>query len=171
MTFIVLLAVGTTLGFMEAEHDGIRVRAEVKSSHYTWEITNLTNEPVVRFEIGQFGGYAVQVPEGWQFEQDRTLLRAWTDDPAHALQPGLMYRFAMDISSAGGGLTPVTLRVGTRDGRMIELAGIWGTAPDSMTAILLVPGTILVLALIHMLLLARSDRRHQVEAVTAGPAR
>jgi len=152
-----ILVVGV-LGAFEAEKGGVRIRADVQSSIYTWQVTNVSAPPVTRFEIGQHHGYYFVGPEGWQVDADDRIFRAWTSDRLRALYPSRTGTFSLRMSSGGAVLGPVRAELGFASTEPLVFDGVWGTAPEPGRVVFLVALILLVLMLAHVLLLARRDR-------------
>ena len=146
------------LGAFEAEKGGVRIRADVQSSIYTWEVTNVSAPPITRFEIGQHHSYYFVGPKGWQVDADHRTFRAWTGDRLRALYPGRTGTFSLRMSSGGAVLGPVRAELGFGSAEPLVFDGVWGTSAEPGRVVLLVALILLVLMLAHVLLLARRDR-------------
>jgi len=146
------------LGAFEAEQDGVRIRADVQSSIYTWQVTNVSAPPITHFEIGQHHGYYFVGPKGWQVDADGRTFRAWTGDRLRALYPGGTGTFSLRMSSGGAVLGPVQAEVGFGSTEPVVFDGVWGTAAEPSRVVSLVAFVLLAVTVGHTMLLARRDR-------------
>jgi len=151
-----ILVVGI-LGAFEMDKGGVRIRADVQSSIYTWEVTNISAPPITRFEISQHHGYYFLGPNGWQVDADNRSFRAWTSDRLRALYPGRTGTFSLRMSSGGAVLGAVRAQVGFESAEPLVFDGVWGTAAEPDNVVLLVALVLLVIMLAHVLLVARRD--------------
>ena len=159
MTRIAMLVAVALIGPAEVQQGDVRIRANVRSSVFTWQVTNLGDEPIVRFEIPQHNGYNFLGPEHWEVEGDARTFRAWTVDPIYAIRPGQTCTFSQRVSSRGAVLGLVQARVGFTNGGWLTLAGVWGVAPEPLGTLILVPLALAAIVILHTLLLSRRDRR------------
>lgn len=149
LSLAMALVAGLVPSAMEVEHDGVRVRVDVHSQVYRWEVTNLSRESIVGFEVGQHHGYNFLAPEGWVAEFDAASFRATTDVGYRALYRDATREFSQRVSSSGAvlGLVNVTLR--TVQGETIEIPGVWGPVPESWSTIAVVPVVLALIAIIQ----------------------
>lgn len=156
---IAILVIASNPASRESKRDGVRIEVTVRSSVYTWNLTNRSAAPITEFEVGQHAGYDFRVPEGWSFETTRDRFRAWTDDDARAIRRGNTATFSQRVSSTGAVLGRVAAKVGLAHGPPVEFASIWGPQPEPASTVLAVPAVVIVIVLGHALLLARRERR------------
>ncbi len=152
-----ILVVGI-LGAFEVETGGVRIRADVQSSIYTWQVTNVSAPPITRFQIGQHHGYYFVGPKGWQVDADDRTFRAWTGDTLRALYPGRTGTFSLRMSSGGAILGPVRAEVGFGSAEPVVFDGVWSTAAEPGRVVSLVAIVLLAVMVGHTMLLARRDR-------------
>jgi hypothetical protein len=160
MGSMILLA--GTLGAFEAEQGGIRIRADVQSSIYTWQVTNVSAPPITRFEIGQHHGYFFVGPKGWEVDADDHTFRAWTRDRLRALYPGRTGTFSLRMTSGGAVLGPVRAELGFGSAEPVVFEGVWGTAAEPRRVVSLVALVLLAAMVGHTMLLARRDRARHI---------
>ena len=113
----------------EFEQSGVHVRVTVQVGQYYYDVTNSQPAPITRFEISQLHTYKHQAPKDWQIEESDDRFIAWTDEPAHGIQPGDSGRFSMCVGSAGAVLGQSPARVVFADGRTAEVPGVWCPQP------------------------------------------
>lgn len=153
------LAVGTVPAFGEVEAEGVRIRVHVRASEYTYEVTNLGRDPIMRFEFTFTNGYNFTPPDGWESDHDDGVFRAWTQRERDAIRSGHTGQFSLRVSSQGAVLGHVPARVETLSGKSVTLRNVWGAAPEPRGHVLLVAGVAGAIFVLHSLLLARSDCR------------
>ena len=157
-----VILVAGALGAFEMEKDGVRIRADVQSSIYNWQVTNVSAPPITRFEIGQHHGYYFVGPKGWQVDADNDTFRAWTGDRLRALYPGRTGTFSLRMTSGGAVLGPVRVEVGSGSSEPVVFDGVWGTAAEPGRVVFLVALVLLVVMVGHTMLLARRDRARHI---------
>jgi hypothetical protein len=153
-----VFAVGFGAGEVEAQ--GVRVRSSVSSNVYTWEVTNLGDSLIVRFEIPCHHAYNFKGPEGWEVSEDPSGFRAWTEDAILAIRPRRSGEFSARVTSLGAVLGSADARVELVSGDALRLEGLWSPVPEPRSTIWLIVGVILFLALLH----TRGEARRAVGA-------
>jgi|GEM_PF-5326947 len=126
------------------------------SHHYfgrtlTWTITNRGNHPCVRVEIPSAVAYDHVVPEGWEFDDQFSGLRAWTDEPAFSIFPGQSKEFR--ITAGGNGTKPgyVEATMGLTDGSRAKVGSVAAFEYESMLSRALPPLTVVAFAALVLL--------------------
>jgi hypothetical protein len=155
----------------EVEQEGVRIAVTLSSHIYMWDVTNLGPEPITSFEIAYHRCYQHIVPEGWEYEVDRRLFRAWAVDPEAAIQPNQTRSFRARTASGGNRLGTVTARVGLGpDGaRTVVFEEVWGPVKKSRGLVALVAVLVGVIAAFHAVMLGRRARTKERDPITAGP--
>jgi hypothetical protein len=164
---LVILIAAAALGPARVEKDGVRIRVDVRAHVYTYTVVNLDASPITRFEIEQHNAYDFQAPDGWEFEAEQGIFRAWATGEEAAIRYRQPRRFTMRVSSKGAVLGPVEARMSRESGDSVVIADLWGISPEPRATILLVSFVVTAVILIHAWLLARRDRRAAVRAVSA----
>jgi hypothetical protein len=162
---LLILAAATSPGSQVTEQAGVSLRVTIHASIYEWTVTNVSAEPITRFEVGQHAGYDFQAPEGWLCESTAGQFRAWTTDQANAIGPGQAASFSQRVSSEGAVLGRVRARIGFTAGDPVEFADIWGPQPEPHSTVFAVPAIVAIIVVVHLVLLTRRDRRQ----TAAGP--
>jgi hypothetical protein len=148
----------------------VRIAVTLSSHIYLWEVTNLGAEPITSFEIEYHRCYQHIAPEGWEYEVDRRLFRAWAVEPEAAILPGQTGTFRARTASGGNRLGTVTARVGLGPdaARTVVFEAVWGPVKKSRGLVALVVGLVSAVALFHALMLRRRGPAGP-NAVTANP--
>ncbi|MCK4753304.1 MAG: hypothetical protein KAS75_07650 [Planctomycetes bacterium] len=154
----------TKPGQAEFKADGVNVTVDIQSNIYTYKVTNLSNSPIVRFEIKQHAAYNFKTPEGWQKETSTDTFLAWTDNLRTAIVPNETKQFSLRVSSKGAvlGFAPVTIQFQTKD--TITISDVWAPIGEPRSYILLVIGLLVAILLTHTIIL---NRRNKCEVSTA----
>ena len=165
---VLLIGVATPA---EVEKDAVRIAVTLSSHLYMWDVTNLGTEPITSFEVEYNRCYQHIVPEGWEYEVDRRLLRAWATDPEAAILPNQTRSFRARTASGGNALGTVTVRVGLGpDGqRTAVFEKVWGPVRKSRGLVALVAVLVGAIAAFHALVLSRRERRVETASITADP--
>ncbi len=159
MVLLTTFMVAAALAPSDVEADGVRIRVRVRANDYTYEVTNVDAEPIVRFEIEQGGAYLFRAPKGWSFGAEGNLFRAETADPRRGIRRNQTGVFSMRVTSSGALLGEVPARIGLESGKDVALHDVWGIVPEPRGTVALVPLVIGTMVLLHVLLLARRERR------------
>ena len=162
LTLIVFLL--PVLAGSELHHDGIQVRVEVVAQIYTWTVRNENAEPIMSFAIDTYNSYNHQAPEGWEVTAEDDHFRAWTNERHRAIQPHRSAEFSARVSSYGAVLGEEVLSLGTGGGDPTPIGKVWAPVGRPLSQYILIPGMIVLIALLHLLLLARSSRSRPREA-------
>ena len=141
------------------QNDRVSLHVEVASSVYTYTVTNLSAEPVVRFEIAQHATYDLTAPRGWQTDGSSGRFRAWPVSAIDAIGPNQEGRFSMRVSSRGAvlGAVPATVRFGS--GETIEFAGVWAPIREPRSYLVLVVSVFAAVVVLHSALVIRKNSR------------
>ena len=166
MTRLVTAIMAAALAPAKVETGGVRIHVRIRASDYAYEVTNVAAQPITSFDIRQGGAYLFRAPDGWSFEAEGGLFRAWTTDRRLALRPSQTGTFSMRVTSNGAVLGEVPVKIGLESGDEVALANVWGIVPEPRAAVALVPLVIAGLVLAHTLLLACRDRRAAGGAVS-----
>jgi hypothetical protein len=165
-----LLATATP--YFETEQEGIRIRAEVAASRYTWTITNVSAPPVTGFAIDVHHTYDFIAPEGWDHTEPRPAgeFRAWARNRAGAIGQGRSAVFSARVNSRGAILGVGSGRIETADGATMSVAEVWRPVPESTRTRLIVAGVLVALALLHLLVGRLRGRNAPIEiSASSGP--
>jgi hypothetical protein len=144
----------------EIEQGGVRVRTEIRAALFTYVVTNLACEPIMRLEVPYHNGYDFKVPEGWESDIEGDVFRAWTTDERYSIYHVRTGEFAFRLTSkASAVLGSVELRLEPVTGEPVILRDVWGAVPTPTGYVHLVSAMVLAIFLGHTLLVARSTRR------------
>lgn len=142
------------------EHEGVRIVASINAQVYTWEITNLSAEPIMHFSVPEQNTYNQNIPPGWEMVVEDGLFTAWTDNPRFAIRPGLTRTFDARTGSAGSMLGPVPATLGfTAHAADIVFPVVWGPVPKHRGIVVVVVATLMALGLLHVAMLRRLEQR------------
>ena len=148
-----------------AERGGIEVSIRITANVYTWTVHNLSSAPVTDLRIPQTNCYDHMPPPGWKWSYENSVFHSWTDDVASAVQPGGTAAFSTRVSSSGAVLGLVQISVGTSNGQdRIVFEQLWAPVPKPISLVVLVAGTVAVLAISHTTILTRMRRRSCINA-------
>ncbi|KKK59266.1 hypothetical protein LCGC14_3036100, partial [marine sediment metagenome] len=62
----------------EFRTDDVSIKFHIWSNDYEYEVTNLTQTPIVGFMIKPHASYLYGAPEGWEKQTSLNLFRTWT---------------------------------------------------------------------------------------------
>jgi len=153
----------------QAEFGGedARIVVSIQSSIYTYEVRNLSDRPIVGFEVAQHAAYNFHAPEGWQIDTSSDSFRAWPDPSTAGIAPGQTAEFSMRVSSKGAVLGRASAKLKLRSGQTIEVPDVWAPAPEPAGYFALVAGMILLIALLHSAVIIHRKRRTKKTPVSA----
>lgn len=152
------------LGSSEVEKSGVRVRTDIHASVYTYEVTNLSARPIMRFEVGYSNAYYFKAPLGWEFDSEGGVFAAWTGDQRRAIYRGQTRKFSFNVTSKGAVLGNVGARVESAGGEAIEFDQVWGAIPEPRGQVLLVACVVLAIFALHTLIAARAAGTNAAES-------
>jgi hypothetical protein len=146
------------------EQDGVRIRADVEYHLFTWTVENVSAAPITSFSIDVHNTYGYEAPERWQYDgpTPRGTFRAWANGLPFAIRPGQSGRFAARRNNVGAVLGGGTVTLGLDGGRTVELSEVWRPVPESARTVYLVPLTIGLLAILHVVGNAIYVRRRRI---------
>ena len=161
---LIAIAVASLTGH-EIERDGVRIETTVSGTVYTWRITNLDAPPITGFVLEARSSFDHRAPERWVVESEGSQVRAWTNDPRLAIEPGESGSIGLSVSSVGAvlGTTTVTLET-VGEGETITVPGVWTPVAKPKSVIRLVAATMVGLALLHALLITIRRQRRATSA-------
>ncbi|MHC5005933.1 MAG: hypothetical protein ACYTGF_01090 [Planctomycetota bacterium] len=155
----------------EVETDAVRIAVTLNSHIYMWDVTNLGTEPITSFEIEYHRCYQHIVPEGWEYEVDRRLFRAWATDPESAILPDQTRSFRARTASGGNALGTVTARVGLgpEGQHTVVFEKVWGPVKKSRGLVGLVAVLVAAIAAFHAVVLSRRERSVETASISRDP--
>lgn len=159
MTILIILAMFSETDTVE--QDGVRIATSVRSSAYSYTVTNLGSNPITEIVIDQNTGFNFKVPNGWEFDGENNVFRAWATDPRFAIHNGQTREFTFRASTKGTVLARVDAAVKLASGESVALPRVWGPLKESRGFILLVAGVVLAMFGLHCALAVRADRREK----------
>jgi hypothetical protein len=143
-----------SLTSQEIEHGGVRIETTVSGTVYTWRITNVDVSPITGIELEARSSFDHRAPERWIIESEGSRVRAWTNDPRLAIEPGESGSIGLSVSSVGAVLGTTTVSLETAaEGETIAVPGVWTPVAKPKSVIRLVAATTVGLALLHALLI------------------
>ncbi|MBP7748507.1 MAG: hypothetical protein KA383_20530 [Phycisphaerae bacterium] len=156
---LTLLAAGLTApAFDLVTADGVSIRAQVRASVYSYEVSNVGAPPIRAFEVGYSDGYDFKAPEGWEIQNTPGTFRAVAGKDGLPIGPGRSELFSFRVTSRGGVLGTVTARCATDERAAVVVPRIWGVVPLPHSYLLVVAATLVGLALLHHVLTAARGR-------------
>ena len=141
------------------EQHGVRIVTSVRSSVYSYTVTNHGPNPIVEIVIGQNTAYNFKAPAGWKFDGENDVFRAWATESRFAIRNGQTGEFTFRASSEGTVLARFDAAVKLASGESVAMPQVWGPMKESRGLILLVAGVVLTMFGLHCALAAREDRR------------
>ena len=86
--YIVILLTNISGQANEAEfkNDKVLISVNVESSIYTYRITNLSTDAIVRFKISQYAGHGFTAPQSWETKRTPKDFETWTEDIKKGIQ-------------------------------------------------------------------------------------
>jgi hypothetical protein len=160
-----LLAATLNLTPAVVEKDGVRVEVSIQAHIYTWTVTNLDAPPIMSFQFEHAHTYNPHAPNDWELEDVEGRIRAWTDNPRRAIHRGESETFDLRVTSSGAMLGTVPAAVGFGPDRdPIVFEEVWGPVEKTPAIGALVAVVVAIIALAHVMLLARRARRKDAAA-------
>ncbi len=175
LTFSVLAVAATAsadiqdVRFLEVRNGGIRLRVSVRAGEFTYELTNLSIEPVVEVELPQKGAYVFSPAPGWSCTLEKNRFRA-VREPSSLLIGNETAKFQYRVGSQGAVLGQAEARLRLANGRVVTLGPIWVPLSEPKSAVVVVAGTVACLAGLHALFLAWLTRSRRNRTVASGSA-
>ena len=122
------------------ESGPLRVEVNIRSSVFTYTLTNTESDPVVKVIIPEQAAYNFQGPEGWEKKTAGQLFEAWAIERSRQITRGQSGDFSLRVSSRGAVLGQGAIRVSLESGREIVLHDVWvpATEPASYQWLLVV---------------------------------
>jgi hypothetical protein len=145
----------------EFEKDGVSISVTVRSSIYTYKVTNHDSEPIVGFEIGQHAAYNFVAPDIWKVESTDKIFRAWTDKTWASIDPNQTNEFSMRVSSKGAVLGTSPVKIQFQSGKVVLLDNVWTPVKEPRSYVYLVAGVVFVLVAGHSIFVVYRKRRPQ----------
>lgn len=134
--------------------DGVSIRAQVRASVYSYEVSNVGAPPIREFEVGYSDGYDFKAPEGWEIHASPGCFRAVAGQEGLPIGPGRTGVFSFRVTSRGGVLGTVSARCTTDERATVVVPRIWGVVSLPHSYLLVVAATLVGLTLLHHALAA-----------------
>jgi len=167
LVYLIVAFAGLVSNQAEFETDHVRIRVTIKSNIYTYEVTNLSESPIVHFEVKRYAAYNFIVPEGWQEESSSDIFRASTSNSQTAILSNETAEFSLRVSSAGAVLGTTPAKVQFQSGKTSTVPGVWAPVAEPRSYGALVAGLITAIVLLHTAFLVYRNRRRP-KATTNG---
>ncbi len=144
----------------EVERDGVRIEVDVRGQLYVWTVTNLEAERIMNFRIDAVHTYNHKVPKGWVAQYEEPVFTALATDERYGILRGErgVFKAAEAVSTGVLGAVPVVIGF-DGDTPPVEFAEVWGPVRKPLSMIITVPLTITGIALAHLMLVVRRERR------------
>ena len=143
----VLLATMTFGEVFQAEQVSIDV--DISSNIYTYEVTNLSTDKIVGFEVGYHAAYNFKVPAGWHEEIGGGIFKAWTDEASAGIAQNKTAQFSDRVSSHGAVLGSSAVKVHFQSGKTVIVPDVWAPVHEPRSYIFLVATVIICIMCLH----------------------
>ncbi len=142
------------------EKDGACIDVSLQAQTYEWSVSNLSTDPIMRFEIVAHNTYSQKVPDGWEWELDGDRFICWTEDRRSAIRPGKKKTFSASVGSQGASVGLVSATIGLAGGdKTIAISEVWGPVAKPRSIIAVIAVTLISIALLHTLFLMYRGRK------------
>ena len=159
LIYLTIALVAATAEPMTVKTDLARLDVTVASGNYTYELTNLSDSPIVDFQIPQHAAHLFTAPQGWRIESSPTVFKATATEPFAAIEPDESATFTFRVSSKGAVLGRIDAVVKFQSGQETIISEVPAPTPEPKNYIMLVGGAVLAVMLIQTLILIRRRRR------------
>lgn len=163
--FIIALA-GISGNDAAFKNEHVDIDVTIASNVYTYQVRNLSTEPLVGFEIRQYAAYNFITPDDWQQECTSDMFRAWTQAPETGIAPGDTGKFSLRVSSRGAILGSVPVIVSFDSGTTSTVAAVWSPVKEPSSYIALVVVVFLVIILLHSVIIIRKNRSGKAHPIS-----
>ena len=160
----VLLA---TMAFGEVfQTEQVSIKVDISSNIYTYDVTNLSTEKIVGFEVGYHAAYNFKVPAGWHEQIASGIFKAWTDDASAGISQNETAQFSDRVSSKGAvlGISPV--KVHFQSGKTVIVPDVWASTAEPKSYIALIAAVLLSIVLLHSAIIFRKNRRDNNQTIS-----
>ena len=149
----------------EFRTDDVSIKFHIWSNDYEYNVTNLSQTPIVGFMIKPHASYFYGAPEGWEKQTSSNLFRTWTDNPQFAISPNQTALFSLRVGSKGAVLRKGSAEVRFQSGKVTVIPDVLvpGSEPKSHLAI--VAGTLLFICSLQFAALTYKKRRRKSDPV------
>ncbi|MHC4076731.1 MAG: hypothetical protein ACYSRZ_10050 [Planctomycetota bacterium] len=168
LIYFIIAVIGLGPNHAKFGNDQVRINVEIRSSIYTYKVTNLTDSYIVRFELIQHSAYDPTAPEGWKkkIALGTDFYQAWTDDILAGIEPGKTGRFSLRIGSKGAVLGKGPVKVQFKSGKVVTISDVWAPVAESETYIATVAATVLAIVVLHNVIVVLRNRRQKKPAIS-----
>jgi len=149
LKYVIIALAGAVPGQAEFKSNEFRVCVKVRANIYTYQVTNLSTSPIVRFALKQHATYNFTAPKGWQTEIISGVFQAWTDKWETGISPNESGEFSLRVSSSGAVLGSTTAKVTFQSGQTASIREVWAPAGEPKSYFWLVAGVMLSIMLLH----------------------
>ncbi len=153
----VLLA---TMAFGEVfQTEEVSIDVDISSNIYTYEVTNLSTDKIVGFEVGYHAAYNFKVPRGWHEKIGGGIFKAWTDEASAGISQNETAQFSDRVSSQGAVLGSSAVQVHFQSGKTVIVPDVWVSTAEPKSYIALIAVLLLLVVLLHSAMIFRKNRR------------
>ncbi len=149
----------------EFRTDDVSIKFHIWSNDYEYEVTNLSQTPIVGFMIKPHASYLYGAPEGWEKQTSLNLFRTWTDNPQLAIRPDQTALFSLRVGSKGAVLRRGSAEVRFQSGKVTVIPDVLLPGPEPKSHLAIVAGTLLFIFLLQFAALTYKKRRQKRVAV------
>jgi hypothetical protein len=143
----VLLA---TMTFGEVfQTEEVSIKVDIQSSIYTYEVTNLSTDKIVGFEVRFHAAYNFKVPVGWHEQVTGGIFKAWTDDAYAGISQNQTAQFSDRVSSQGAVLGSSPVKVHFQSGKTVIVPDVWAPVHEPQSYIFLIAAAIICIMCLH----------------------
>ena len=160
----VLLA---TMAFGEVfQTEEVSIDVDINSNIYTYDVTNLSTDKIVGFEVGYHAAYNFKVPAGWHEQIGGGIFKAWTDDTSAGIAQNETAQFSDRVSSQGAVLGSSAVKVHFQSGKTVIVPDVWVSIAEPKSYIALISVLLLSVVLLHSAMIFRKNRRNNKQTIS-----
>ena len=127
----------------------VSINVDISSNIYTYEVTNLSTDKIVGFEVGYHAAYNFQVPTGWHEQTGGGIFKAWTEEPDAGIAQNETAEFSDRVSSQGAVLGSSAVKVHFQSGKTVIVPDVWAPVHEPRSYIFLVATVIICIMCLH----------------------
>jgi hypothetical protein len=142
------------------QQHSVRIELTVQTHEYEWTVANEGAAPITAVTIPAYRTHSHEVPPGWSFEYVDDEFRCRADTPHAAIGPGRRQTFFAHLSVHDTvlGERPAVIAFAGSDAP-VSVTGVRTSVPRPRSMLVIIPVTMLALALLHVFLAQRSCAR------------
>ena len=146
--------------------DEVKIVASIESNIYAYTVTNLSDEPIVGFQIGQTAAYNFIAPDGWEKRISPGTFEAWTEERKKEIRPRFTGEFSMRVSSKGAVLGGGPAIVKFYSGRSVTVEDVWTPSPEPKQYRIVIAILILAIICFHTLATVIKNKRSKAASIS-----